>query len=107
MSPSVRTYFVSQVLESGHASRAGLLIFAVLQLKLFIFFAHPDVAGAISTPACVLAGLLPGLEAYGDSDESSDNSDRDSSSGVEDAAVILSSIAILRGKRSHEPDIGE
>ncbi|KAL5103409.1 PSME3-interacting protein [Taenia crassiceps] len=66
-----------------------------------------NVAHANTTPACVLAGLLPGLEAYGDSDESSDNSDKESSSGVEDAAVILSSIAILRGKRAHEPDIGE
>ncbi|VDK39476.1 unnamed protein product [Taenia asiatica] len=67
----------------------------------------PNAVQATSTQACVLAGLLPGLEAYGDSDESSDNSDKESSSGVEDAAVILSSIAILRGKRAHEPDIGE
>ncbi|KAL5962920.1 PSME3-interacting protein [Taenia solium] len=67
----------------------------------------PSAVQATSTRACVLAGLLPGLEAYGDSDESSDNSDKESSSGVEDAAVILSSIAILRGKRAHEPDIGE
>lgn len=67
----------------------------------------PNVAQATPTPACLLAGVLPGLEAYGDSDESSDNSDRDSSSGVEDAAVILSSIALLRGKQAHEPNVGE
>ncbi|CUT99636.1 NEFA interacting nuclear protein NIP30 N terminal [Echinococcus multilocularis] len=67
----------------------------------------PNVAQATPTPVCLLAGVLPGLEAYGDSDESSDNSDRDSSSGVEDAAVILSSIALLRGKQTHEPNVGE
>ncbi|KAM3175571.1 hypothetical protein ACTXT7_008226 [Hymenolepis weldensis] len=53
---------------------------------------------ATTGPACVLAGILPGLDAYGNS--SDDDSDDNSSSDVEDAALTISSIAYSRVKKN-------
>lgn len=54
-------------------------------------------------PACVLAGFLPGLDAYEGSSDSEDNSDR-SSTDVEDAALTMSSIIATRVKRCRETE---
>ncbi|VUZ43489.1 unnamed protein product [Hymenolepis diminuta] len=53
---------------------------------------------ATTGPACVLAGILPGLDAYENS--SDDDSDDNSSSDVEDAALTISSIADSRVKKN-------
>uniref|UniRef100_A0A5K3FEA8 CTNNB1 binding N-teminal domain-containing protein n=1 Tax=Mesocestoides corti TaxID=53468 RepID=A0A5K3FEA8_MESCO len=60
-----------------------------------------------NSSARVLAGYLPGLDAYGDSDNtdaSSVDSDDDDSTDVEDAALLLTPVALTRGKTKREAE---
>nr|CDS31044.1 NEFA interacting nuclear protein NIP30 N terminal [Hymenolepis microstoma] len=56
---------------------------------------------ASTGPACVLAGILPGLYAYENSSDD-DDSEEDSSSDVEDAARTISSIVDSLVKKSRK-----